>query len=104
MAKYYKLIGPVDSAQTFQLPHRRPDGMAVYNFYTLYPGTKYSEHADDDLFIHALKEECHKKMPWTQEREDVLKAAGARYAKVKGCGTCSGSRMQLDVWLVEVIE
>lgn len=103
MARYYKLIDAVDAATTFHLPHRGPNG-AVYNFYTLRPGVKYSEHADDDLFVYALKEECHKRMLWTQEREDMLKAAGVRYNVVKGCGSCSGSRKNLDVWIVEVVE
>lgn len=102
MAKYYKLIDAADSAETFNIPHRE-NGRNVYKFYTLYPGVKYSEYADDDLFIKTLKEDAHKKIPYTAEREQTLQACGARF-EVKMCKSCGGRKKMIDVWLVEVVE
>ena len=102
MAKYYKLIDAADSAETFNLPYR--DGkLTRYKFYTLYPGAKYSEHVDDDLFVRTLKNDAHKKINWTAEREKAIKACGARY-EVTSCKSCGGMRKMIDVWLVEVVE
>lgn len=103
MAQYYKLIDVADSAETFSLPHRE-NGRNVYKFYTLYPGRKYVEHIDDELFVKTLKEDCHKKIPYTPEREDILKACDARY-EITMCKVCGGGQAKkLDVWLVEVVE
>lgn len=102
MAKYYKLIDAASSAETFHIPHVE-NGKNVYRFYTLYPGQKYVEHIDDPLFVKTLKEDCHKKIPWTQEREDALKKTNARY-EVAMCRACGGRSKKIDVWLVEVVE
>lgn len=102
MAKYYKLIDAADSAETLNLPHRE-NGRNVYKFYTLYPGTKYVEHVDDELFVKTLKEDCHKRIPYTEERIAALSACNARY-EVTMCKTCGGRKKMIDVWLVEVVE
>lgn len=102
MAKYYKLIDAINSAETFHLPYRE-NGTNRYRFYTMYPGVKYAEHADDPVFVHALKEDAHKRIPYTPEREAALRACGARY-EVVTCRACGGRVKKLDVWLVEVIE
>lgn len=102
MAKYYKLIDACTGAETFNLPYWEK-GVKRYKFYTLYPGQKYSEHIEDELFVHALKEDCHRTFMHTKEREEALKKIGARYKVVKGCGSCSGNGLKLDVWLVEVV-
>ena len=102
MARYYKLIDAADSAETFNLAHRE-DGRSVYKFYTMYPGVKYSEHADDPLFLKMLTEDAHKKIHYTDERKKALDACGARY-EVTTCKTCGGRKRFLDVWLVEVVE
>lgn len=102
MAKYYKLIDAVATAETLCLPHRE-NGRNVYGYYTLRPGKKYDEHADDPVFLEALKNDAHKKIPWTAEREEVLKKTGARY-EVAMCKACGGRTKKIDVWLVEVIE
>ena len=102
MARYYKLIDAADSAETFNLPYRS-NGRNVYKFYTLYPGVKYSEHADDDLFVKTLREDAHKKIPYTEERQKALDACGARYEVTK-CKTCGGMKRFLEAWLVEVVE
>ena len=102
MADYYKLIDACTSAETFCLPHRE-NGRNVYKYYTLYPGKKYDEHIDDELFLSALKNDAHKKIPWTPEREDAVKACGARH-EVVVCRACGGRTRKIDVWLVEVVE
>ncbi len=102
MAKYYKLIDAATSAETFHIPYRE-NGHNVYKFYTLYPGDKYTIHADDDLFVHTLKEGCHKKIPYTEERKAALDKCGARY-EITMCRSCGGMSKKLDVWFVEVVE
>ena len=102
MAKYYKLIDACTAAETFCLPHRE-DGRNVYKYYTMYPGKLYDEHADDDMFIRALKKDAHKKIPWSKDREDAIKACGAKY-EVVTCRACGGKTRKIDVWLVEVVE
>lgn len=102
MAKYYKLIDAVSTAETFCLPHKE-DGRNKYGYHVLRPGKKYDEYADDEVFVAALRNDAHKKIPWTQEREDVLKATGARY-EVAWCRACGGRSKKIDVWLVEVVE
>lgn len=102
MAQYYKLIDAATAAETFNLPHRE-NGYNRYNFFTLYPGTKYAQYADDEVFVKALKEDCHKKIPWTAEREEAIRKSGARY-EVVTCRACGGRTRKIDVWLVEVVE
>lgn len=102
MAKYYKLIDAANAAETFHLAHRE-NGRNVFKFYTLYPGVKYAEHADDEVFVRMLKEDAHKKIPYTPEREEAVKACGARY-EISMCRACGGRTKKIDVWLVEVVE
>lgn len=102
MAKYYKLIDACNAAETFCLPHEE-NGRNVYGYYTLRPGKKYEEHANDKAFLYALTHDAHKKIPWTAEREAAIKACGARY-EVSMCKSCGGRVRKIDVWLVEVIE
>ena len=102
MAKYYKLIDAATAAETFCLPHRE-NGRNVYKYYTLYPGKKYDEHIDDELFLHALREDAHKKIAWSPEREEAIKACGARH-EITMCRSCGGRTRKIDVWLVEVVE
>lgn len=102
MAKYYKLIDAMTSAETLCLPHRE-NGRNVYKYYTLYPGKLYSEHADDEVFVHALKNDAHKKIAWSEAREEAVKKCGARY-EVTMCRACGGRTRKIDVWLVEVVE
>lgn len=99
---YYKLIDAATSAETFNLPYRE-NGRNVYKFYTLYPGQKYVEHVDDELFLKTLREDCHKKIQWSPERENALKKCGARY-EITMCRVCGGHAKKIDVWLVEVVE
>lgn len=102
MAKYYKLIDACTAAEMFNIPHRE-NGKNVYKFYTLYPGVKYSEHADDPLFVKTLREDCHKQIPYSEDRKRLLEKAGVRFEE-KMCRTCGGMSKKLDVWLVEVVE
>lgn len=102
MAKYYKLIDAANAAETFNIPHRE-NGVNKYKFYTLYPGVKYVEHIDDELFVRTLREDCHKKIPWSPEREKALQKCGARY-EISMCKSCGGMSKKIDVWLVEVVE
>lgn len=101
MATYYKLIDAMSSSVSLNLPYNAK-GKRVYKFYTLYPGTKYSEHADDPLFISALKD-AHKRIPYTPAMEAALKRQGAKY-EVVNCKVCGGRAKKIDVWLVEVVE
>lgn len=102
MAKYYKLIDAASTPETFNLAYRE-NGQNRYKFYTLYPGVKYSEHIDDEMFVRMLREECHKKIPYTPEREAAVKACGAKY-DITMCRACGGRTKKIDVWLVEVVE
>lgn len=102
MVRYYKLIDACTAAETFCLPHRENE-RNVYRHYTLYPGKLYDEHADDVLFVNALKNDAHKKIQWTAEREEAIRACGARY-EVVTCRSCGGKTRKIDVWLVEVAE
>ena len=99
---YYKLIDAATSAETFNIPHREKDRI-VHKFYTLYPGQKYVEHVDDELFVKTLREDCHKRIPWSPEREAALKKCGARY-EISTCRVCGGHAKKIDVWLVEGVE
>lgn len=101
MAKYYKLIDAVSSPVSFNLPYEQ-NGTRVYKFYSLYPGTKYSEHADDPYFIEALKG-ATKRFNYTVGMENALKDCHAQY-KVEVCKVCGGRKKFIDVWLVEVVE
>ena len=100
MAEYYKLIDAMNTPKSFNLPYKK-DGKAVYKRYTLYPGTKYSEHIDDELFVNAIKG-AHDKIAYSAEREAALKACNAKY-EVVTCKSCGGRVKKLDVWFVEVV-
>lgn len=102
MAKYYKLIDAWNTAETFCLPHVE-NGRNVYKYYTLRPGKKYDEYADDPAFLYALKNDAHKKIPWSPEREAALQKCGAKY-EVAMCKACGGRVKKIDVWLMEVVE
>lgn len=101
MAKYYKLIDTIGSSATFNLPHKQGENL-VYQFYTLYPGTKYAEYADDEAFLTALRQ-AHKRFPYTADLERSLHDSGAKY-EVITCKVCGGRAKKIDVWLVEVVE
>ena len=100
MAEYYKLIDAMNTPKSFNLPYRK-DNKVVYKRYTLYPGTKYSGHIEDDLFVETLKN-AHDKISYSKEREEALKGCGAKY-EVVTCKACGGRVKKLDVWFVEVV-
>lgn len=101
MAKYYKLIDAISTSQAFNLPYDQ-NGTRVYKYYSLYPGQRYVEHADDPWFIEALKS-AKKRLTYSVELENALKACNAKYS-VEVCKVCGGRKKFLDVWLVEVVE
>lgn len=100
MAKYYKLIDAMSESVTFYLPYQK-NGGNVYRHFVLRPGVEYAEHIDDEVFVAALKD-AHKRIAYTPEREEALKACGARY-EVVHCKVCGGRSKKIDVWLVEVV-
>lgn len=101
MAQYYKLIDAITESKTFYVPHQE-SGNNVYKHILLNPGVMYAEYADDPVFIAAMKD-AHGRIQYTPEREEALKACGARY-EVVHCKVCGGRAKKLEVWYVEVVE
>ena len=96
----YRLIEAWAEPATFFLPYSK-NGQKVYQNYRLYPGNVYDEHADDDVFINAIKD-AKRTISYSKEKENILKATGAKYTVKQPNCKCSGPK--IDVWLVEVSE
>lgn len=97
----YRLVKAQDARKTFYLPHRE-NGKAVYRNHTLEPNTRYSTHADDDIFIAALKKSVLQ-VKYTPEREEALRMYGIPY-EVELCKACGGKVKKLKYCPVEVID
>lgn len=99
--RYYKLIDPFDVPVRLYIPHQTDSGIK-HEAMVLYPGKKYDEYIDDDVFMNELLN-ATKEIPYSEERKALLEEYGAKFEE-KRCKPCQGRIKKLKVWFAEVVE